>query len=105
MLLYSMIMFLAATLFLALSIAIYQGRTDLIHAYHQKKVQDKAAYGRAFGKALFCFALAMLLSGIVGLFADTKIIGIAAVAILIIGIGTGLGGIVAVQMKYNHGIF
>ncbi len=105
MLVYSVIMFLGAALFSAFSIAIYMGRTDLIHEYHQTRVRDKAAYGRAFGKALFCFALAMLLSGIVGLFADTKIIGTAAVAVLLIGICVGTACIVAVQSKYNKGVF
>ena len=35
MLLYSIIMFLVATLFTVLGIAIYKGKTDLIHDYHQ----------------------------------------------------------------------
>ena len=105
MLAYSIIMFLGAALFSAFSIAIYKGRTDLIHDYHQSKVQDKAAYGRAFGKALFCFVVAMLLSGVVGLFADTKIIGTTAVAILIIGLCIGVICIITVQSKYNKGVF
>ena len=105
MLVYSIIMFLGAAVFFAFSIAIYKGRTDLIHDYHQTKVKDKAAYGRAFGKALFCFALAMLLSGIVGLFANTKIIGTAAVAILITGLCIGVICVITVQNKYNNGVF
>ena len=44
MLLYSIIMFLVAAIFTVLSIAIYRGKTDLIHDYHQTKVTDKAAY-------------------------------------------------------------
>ncbi len=105
MLVYSVIMFLAAALFFTLGTAVYKGRTDLIHGCHQEKVRDKAAYGRAFGKSLFCFALAMLLSGMVGLFADTKAVGAAAVLILIIGVGIGIGCLIAVQRKYNGGIF
>ncbi len=34
MLLYSIIMFLVAALFTVLGIAIYKGKTDLIHDYH-----------------------------------------------------------------------
>ena len=105
MLPYSIIMFLAAALLGAFGIAIYKGKTNLIHDYHQTTVRDKAAYGKAFGKALLCFALAPLLSGIVGLFADTRIIGMVATAVLIIGSGIGLGCIVVVQNKYNHGAF
>ena len=102
MLAYSIIMFLIAALFTGLGIAIYRGKTDLIHDYHQTKVTDKAAYGKAFGKAMLVIAIIMLLSGIIGLFENLLIF---AVAILIIGLVIGLGCIVAVQKKYNKGVF
>ena len=102
MLLYSIIMFLVAVLFTVLGIAIYNGKTDLIHDYHQTKVTDKSAYGKAFGKAMLVIATAMLLSGIIGLFEKLLIL---AVAILIIGLVIGIGCIVAVQKKYNKGVF
>ena len=106
MLIYSVIMFLAAALLLTFSIAIYRGRTDLIHFYHQTKVTDKAAYGKAFGKALLVIAAAPLLSGIIGLFGDDdRKIAAAAVAALVIVLGVGIGFIVAVQEKYNQGVF
>ena len=98
MLVYSIIMFLVSALFTVLGIAIYKGKTDLIHDYHQKKVTDKSAYGKAFGKAMLVIATAMLLSGIIGLFENLLIL---AVAILIIGLVIGLGCIVAEQKKYN----
>ena len=102
MLLYSIIMFLVATLFTVLGIAIYRGKTDLIHDYHQTRVTDKLAYGKAFGKAMLVIATVMLLSGIIGLFENLVIL---AVAILIIGLSIGMGCIVAVQKKYNKGVF
>ena len=102
MVIYSIILFLVAALFTVLGIAIYRGRTDLIHDYHQTKVTDKSAYGKAFGKAMFVIAIALLLSGIIGLFDNFAIL---AVAVLIIGLVIGLGYIVAVQRKYNKGIF
>ena len=102
MLVYSIIMFLVSALFTVLGIAIYKGKTDLIHDYHQTKVTDKSAYGKAFGKAMLLIAAVMLLSGIIGLF--EKLI-ILAVAILIIGFVLGIGCIVAVQKKYNKGVF
>ena len=102
MLLYSIIMFLVAALFTLLGIAIYKGKTDLIHDYHQTKVTDKSAYGKAFGKSMLVIATVMLLSGIIGLFKNLLML---AVAILIIGLVIGLGCIVAVQKKYNKGVF
>ena len=102
MLEYSIIMFLVSALFTVLGIAIYKGKTDLIHDYHQTKVTDKSAYGKAFGKAMLLIATVMLLSGIIGLFEKLLIL---AVAILIIGFVLGMGCIVAVQKKYNKGVF
>ena len=102
MLLYSIIMFLVAVLFTVLGIAIYKGKTDLIHDYHQTIVTDKSAYGKAFGKAMLVIAIIMLLSGIIGLFENLTIL---AVAILIIGLVIGIGFIVVVQKKYNKGVF
>ena len=102
MLLYSIIMFLVAALFTVLGVAIYKGKTGLIHDYHQTKVTDKSAYGKAFGKAMLVIATVLLLSGIIGLFENMIIF---AVAILVIGLVIGIGGIVAVQRKYNKGVF
>ena len=95
-------MFLVAVLFTVLGIAIYKGKTDLIHDYHQTKVTNKSAYGKAFGKAMLVIATVMLLSGIIGLFKNLLML---AVAILIIGLVVGISCIVAVQKKYNNGVF
>ena len=105
MVLYSVIMFLAAVPMMKISIAIYQGKTDLIHDYHQTKVTDKAAYGKAFGKAMLVVSVALLLSGMLGLFGDSEAMAMIAVAVLFIGLFIGIAGIIAVQIKYNKGIF
>ena len=105
MMMYSIIMFLAAVPMVKISIAIYQGKTNLIHDYHQTKVTDKAAYGKAFGKAMFVVSMALLLSGIIGLFGTSEVIAMIAVAVLFVGLSIGIAGIVAVQKKYNKGVF
>ena len=105
MLVYSLIMFPIAILFIILSIAIYRGNTDLIHSYHQTKVTDKAAYGKAFGKALFTVALAPLLSGIIALMGDSDAVALTAVGVLIVMLFVSIGCILAVQKKYNNGLF
>ena len=105
MVLYSVIMFLAAVPMVILSIAIYRGKTDLIHDYHQTKVTDKAAYGKAFGKAMLVVSAALLLSGIIGLFGNSEAIATLSVAVLFIGLFIGIACIIAVQKKYNKGIF
>lgn len=105
MVLYSVIVLLAAIPMTVVSISIYRGKTDLIHDYHQTKVKDKATYGRAFGKAMMVVSAALLLSGIIGLFGDSERIAAVAVAVLLVGLILGIAWIVAVQIKYNKGIF
>ena len=105
MVLYSIIMFLAAVPMIRVSIAIYQGKTGLIHDYHQTKVTDKVAYGKAFGKAMLVVSISLLLSGIIGLFGASEAIAMIAVAVLFIGLFIGIAWIVAVQKKYNNGVF
>ena len=105
MVLYSIIMFLAAAPMIKISIEIYQGKTSLIHDYHQTKVTDKTAYGKDFGKAMFVVSMSLLLSGIISLFGASEVIAMIAVAVLFIGLFIGIAWIVAVQMKYNKGIF
>ncbi len=108
MLLYSILMFAASILLTVVSILIYRGRTDLIHSCHQKRVKDKAVYGKAFGKALAAVALAPFFSGVIGLFVDpnvSSLLVIAAVLVLIFGLFPGFCCILAVQRKYNNGLF
>lgn len=105
MVLYSAIMFLAAVPMIKISIAIYQGKTGLIHDYHQTKVTDKATYGRAFGKAMLVVSMSLLFSGIIGLFGASDAIAMIAVAVLFVRLFIGITWIVAVQRKYNKGVF
>ena len=105
MLLYSIIMFLTAVPMGAVSLAIYRGKTDLIHDYHQTKVTDPAAYGKAFGKAMLIVSAALFLSGVIGLFGDSEMVAMTAVAVLFAGLLIGIACIIAVQKKYNNGIF
>ena len=104
-LVYSVMMFLAGVPLAGISLAIYRGRTDLIHDYHQTKVADKTAYGKAFGKAMFVIPVTLLLSGIVGLLNDSEKTAMIAVAVLIAGLIVGIACITAVQKKFNNGVF
>lgn len=105
MLLYSIIMFLTAVPMIKISMAIYQSKTDLIHDYHQTKVTDKAAYGKAFGKAMFAMSATLLLSGIISLLGISDLIAMIAVAVLFVGLFIGIAWMVGVQIKYNKGVF
>ncbi len=103
MLVYAILMFFVSAVFAVVAGAIYKGNTKLIHEYHQTKVTDRSAYGKAFGKALSVMAGAMLLSGAIALLGESTIWG--AVAVLLIGLAVGIVAIVRVQKKYNGGVF
>lgn len=105
MILYSIIMFLAAIPITIISIAIYRGKIGLIHDYHQTKVTDKTAYGKAFGKAMLVVSAALLLSGIIGLLGTSEVFAATAATVLFIGLFIGIARIIAVQKKYNNGMF
>lgn len=105
MILYSCIVLPVSIIFFILSILIYKGKTELIHDYHQTNVEDKAAYGKGFGKALSVIAAGIFLSGIVGLFGDDTVVALLAVVVLFAGLFAGLWCIYKVQKKYNSGIF
>ena len=105
MLLYSIIMLAVAVLFMVISFSIYKGNTDLIHDYHQTKVTDKEAYGKAFGRALAVVGLGPLLSGLIGLLGDSKPIVLTAIALLAVLLCIGIVCICIVQKKYNGGMF
>ena len=105
MVLYSLILLFVAVPMTIISISIYKGNTNLIHDYHQMKVTNKEAYGKAFGKAMFVVSASLLLSGIIGLFGNTEIMATIALAVLFVGLFIGIAWIIAVQRKYNKGIF
>ncbi|MBR4863676.1 MAG: hypothetical protein IKU07_03805 [Oscillospiraceae bacterium] len=99
MILYAIILLLSALLCGVLAVRIYQGKTELIHDYHQKNVKDLEGYGKAFGKALGFMAAAMAVSGLLA-FAV-----VPAVIVLVAGLTVGILMLVAVQKKYNGGVF
>jgi len=105
MIAYTIIMFCVSVLFFGLGFAIQRGRTDLIHDYHQTRVTDKAAYGKAFAKAMYAMAAAMLISGIVSLLGESDAVAIASVAVLFVGLAVGFIWIAVVQKTYNKGMF
>ena len=68
-------------------------------------MDDKKAYGKAFGKALAIVASALLFSGITALAGETEKVLLPAIIVLFAGMGIGITGILIVQKKYNKGLF
>lgn len=105
MLVYSIILFAVAVVFLVLGIAVYRGNTKLIHDYHQTNVKEdeRRDYGRAFSKAMFAVFATLLVSGIIAFFGKE----VMAVSFIVLGAGLIVSGVIfgTVQKKYNGGLF
>ena len=107
MLAYSLILFPVGALFIVLGVLIYRGHTSLVHSYHQERVTDKPAYGRAMGKAVAGIGISALVSGAVSLFPlapmDTRV-SVAAI-VFVAGFAGCFIWILVIQQKYNGGLF
>lgn len=103
MLLYSILMLLASASLFTVSVMIYRGKSALIHDYHQERVKDRLGYCRAFGRALAVVSAAPFLSGIIAFFGESVMI--ISILVLLAVLGAGIGCIIAVQHKYNGGVF
>ena len=103
MILYGIILAVLSAVFGVVAAQIYQGKTELIHDYHQTKVTDREGYGKAFGKAMGGISVAMALSAAVSFFGENALW--IAIAVLVVGLAAGIIAIVGVQKKYNGGVF
>lgn len=83
----------------------YRGKTELIHEYHRKKVkpEDEKAYGQAFAKGLFVISAALIVSGMIALFAASGMA--AALVVLFAGLFAAFFVLWRVQRRYNGGVF
>ncbi len=102
---YSVIMLIVAAGLIAVGAATYGGRTELIHSYHQKRVTDKAAYGRAMGRGLIVMGVFFTASGVFPLFFRGERVMQWAMCAVAVGLAAGLALIIRAQIKYNKGIF
>lgn len=105
MVIYSVILFAAAALFLGFAIAVYRGHTDLIHDYHQTHVKeaDRKKYGKAFSKGLFTLTGSLIAGGIIGLLGETLPVVLVSVGVLLAGMAAAFLSFARVQKKFNGG--
>ena len=105
MIIYSVLMFAVAVLLLGLAAAVYQGNTNLIHAYHQTHIKesDKKNYGKSFSKGLFVLAASLMISGIIALLGTNTSVVMLSIGVLFVGIGMSFAVIAKVQNKFIGG--
>lgn len=103
MIVYSMILFAAAVLFLVMGIELCRGNTKLIHDYHQTNIKESEQknYCRGIAKGMFVIFAALLISGILALFGKES--PLLTVSYIVLGVGIIISIIIFVtaQRKYN----
>lgn len=93
-------MFAAAFVFLVIGLLIHNGKTELIHNYHQTMVK-----GKAFSKSMLVITFILMISGAIALFGESMYSIVASMGALVIGIVISFIFILKVQNKYNNGVF
>ncbi|MDD2980044.1 MAG: DUF3784 domain-containing protein [Hespellia sp.] len=78
-------------------------KINIMHDYHYTKVkdEDRKAYTGIMGKAMIVIGVGTAISGIIGVFIDSAKCGIPFGIAFILGICMMIYG----QIKYNKGIF
>ena len=105
MIIYSVIMFIAAAIFSVFAILITKGNASLINCYREERVKDKVTYCKKIGQSFFIMAAAILVSGVISLFSEAKPVALSALGVLIVGTVIGMVRLFQVQKKYGGGIF
>ena len=105
MIVWYVMMFVAAAVFALFATLITKGNASLINCYREERVKDKATYCKKFGQSLFIMAATMLISGVISLFSDAETVILIALGVLIAGVLIGIVRLFHVQKKYGGGIF
>ena len=103
MIIFAIVFYVVGLLLLICGVAIFRGKTWLIHDYHRANVTDHENYGKAMGKAIGGMGLSACLSATLSFLGEAYVwlcmgaflVGFVAMFILII----------IAQRKYNGGMF
>ena len=103
MIAYAITFYIVGLLIIVAGIAVYRGRTGLIHYYHRKNVVNHIGYGRAMGRPLIIMGISGIICATMSFFGELWVtVGIVVFlvctfAMLIISL--------IVTKKYNGKIF
>ena len=103
MIFYAIIFYICGAILLAAGIAIWFGKTGLIHYYHRQNVTDHKGYGRSMGVAISGMGISCVLSATIALFGE-HLIGIS-IGVFFIGFSAMFILAWIFQRKYNGGMF
>ena len=103
MVIFATTFYIIGLLLLATGIAVYKGKTELIHYYHQKNVVDHVGYGKAMGKPLAVMGISGIICATMSFFGELWLT--VGIAVFVVGIIAMLIVCLIVTKKYNGKIF
>ena len=103
MIFYAITFYACGALLLAAGIAIWFGKTGLIHYYHRQNVTDLKNYGKRMGSAISGMGISACLSATVSLFGE-RLLNVS-IGIFFIGFTAMFIWVWFIQRKYNGGMF
>ena len=103
MLFYAITFYLVGLLLLVLGIAIWNGKTELLHDYHRRNVTDHKNYGKAMGKAVSGMGISACLGATLSFLGEEWLW--LSIGVFFVGFMAMFVVAYFIQKKYNGGMF
>jgi maltodextrin utilization protein YvdJ len=103
MLIYTITFYIVGLLLLIAGIAIWNGKTGLIHYYHRQNVKDHKGYGKAMGIAISGMGISACLAATLSFLGEDWIW--LSTGVFLVGFTVMFIIVVFVQKRYNGGMF
>ena len=106
----SPVLLLLALLFIGFGIALYKGRTNLLHEYHRSRVseEDLPTLGKLTGIGMMLIGGAIAAFGVLfdlAVYTDTRVLLTVGTIILFAGLAAGIVIMLYAVIHYNKGLF
>ena len=103
MVVFAVTFYVVGALLLAAGIAVYKGKTAIIHYYHRKNVTDNKNYGIAMGKAISAMGLSACVAATLSYFGEAFLM-VGTIVFLVV-MAAAMVKVYFIQKKYNGSMF
>ncbi len=101
----AVISFAVGVAVLTVGLVIKGGNLSLLHSYHYENVADTESYAREMGSALALMSVPITIHAFLSLFYQVRIISVAGITVLLLGLIIGAIRIFKIQAEYNGDLF
>ena len=103
MIIFAVTFYIVGALLLAAGIAVYKGKTVIIHYYHRKNATDHKNYGIAMGKAISAMGLSACVAATLSFFGEA--FSMVGTVVFLIVMAAAMVKVYFIQKKYNGSMF